>query len=113
MSKKWTLLHGETTKENVAAALDETYHRITGKTVMVYTTKRYRGFQETGDAFLAALTEDEKNWLFGCIAERVRNQSKRYAKQSQQNDLDFMRAFEAELAKEKEKLEKEGGCVGQ
>lgn len=113
MPKRWELLHGEATKENVDAALDETYHMVTGRDVMVYTTKRYSGFQEANDAFLAALTEEEKNWYLGCIAERVRNQSKRYSKQAQQNDLDFMRAFEAELAKEKEKLEKEGGCVGQ
>lgn len=113
MPKRWELLHGEANKENVAAALGETYHRITGRTVMVYTTKRYSGLQVTGDAFLAALTEDEKCWLLGCIADRVRSQSKRYAKQAGQNDLDFMRAFETELAKEKEKLEKEGGCVGQ
>lgn len=113
MSKKWTLLHGEASKENVAAALDETYHRITGATVMVYTTRRYSGFQEASDAFLTALSEDEKNWLLDCIAEGVRGQAKRYAKQARQNDHDFMRAFEAELAKEKEKLEKEGGFVEQ
>lgn len=113
MPKRWELLHGEATKENVDAALDETYHRITGRTVMVYTTKRYSGFQEANDAFLATLTEEEKSWLWDCIAEKVRSQAKRYAKQAGQNDLDFMRAFETELAKEKEKLEKEGGCVGQ
>lgn len=113
MSKKWTLLHGEATKENVDAALGETYHMVTDRTAMVYTTKRYSGFREAGDAFLAARTEEEKTWYLGCIADRVRSQSKRYAKQAGQNDLDFMRAFETELAKEKEKLEKEGGCVGQ
>lgn len=113
MSKKWTLLHGEASKENVDAALDETYHRITGATVMVYTTRRYSGFHEASDAFLAGLSEGEKNWFLGCVAERVQSQAKRYAKQARQNDLDFMRAFEAELAKEKEKLEKEGGVVEQ
>ena len=106
MSRGWKLQWAPTTQETAEAAEAFEYYRIDESLVLIYSNKPHDLFTEADDHFTKAMTSDEMAWLKECIDRRISKEAQKHPEKAYANDAAFMEAFDRELAKEKQTLER-------
>ena len=106
MSRGWKLQWAPTTQETAEAAESFEYYRMDENIVLIYSNKPHDLFAEADDHFIRSMTPDEMAWLKACIDRRISEEAQKHPATVYANDMDFMEAFERELAKEKKTLER-------
>lgn len=98
-----------TTQETAEAASGFDFFRVDENLVLIYAPRTHELFTDADDHFVKAMSPEEMAWLKECIDQNVREKVQKHPEKVYANNKAFMEAFEKELAKEKELLERKEG----
>lgn len=105
MPKGMKLQWAPTTPETAEAAQAYDFFRVGEQVVLLYGGKAHEMFSVADDKFLRTMTAEEAEWLKESIDKSVWKRAAKKPEAAYQNDVEFMQAFERELAKEKAMME--------
>lgn len=102
----WRMYAMRPTDENVRLAIEERFHRITTKYILIYTGKKYEqdDIAEISQTNIEALSKDDREWLDNCNLELLHEFQENHMETIQQAQVDFLREFQHELEQEQERL---------
>lgn len=102
----WKLQWAPTTMETAREAEQYEFYRVDEDLVLIYDKKPNELFSMADDRFLSTMKANELEWLKSCIEQTAAKTARKNPEKAFLNDKAFMQAFEKELAKEKEKMER-------
>lgn len=102
----WRLYAMRPTDENIKFALNERFHRITTKYVLVYTGEKLeeQDVAEISQENYDALSKDDAEWLNENNLEILREFEEKHRETIEKAQVDFLKEFKEELEREQERL---------
>ena len=102
----WRVYAMRPTDDNIRTALNERFHRITTKYVLIYTDKKHEedDVAEISQENIDALSKDDRDWLDGCNLELLLKFKDEHKETVEQAQVDFLKEFQQELEREQERL---------
>ena len=102
----WRVYAMRPTDENIKIALNERFHRITTKYILIYTDTKYieDGIAEISQENVDALSKGDREWLDDCNMELLMEFQANHSETIQKAQVDFLKEFQTELEREQERL---------